>query len=197
MQWTEAADDVGFEAIFSWRRHRYRFCSATDIRERNFFFMSRCYFVLVFFALLACTESAAADYLLRLETAELRELPNGNQKTDPKTCETFEILVNTGQAFYGSTLSGTNKVLLKGRFEEANDGSHRVQVHYQKKLASGESVPVGSGQRLPISNAIELNTAMIPVTLGKTVEFDAQISRSKKIRAILSIKNFDSSRFSD
>ena len=156
--------------------------------------MRTCYFVSILFVLIASTNSAAADYLLRLETAELLERPNGEQEPDSRTRETVEILVHAGKAFYGSTLIGKDRVLVTGTLEEANDGTPRVQIHYQKKSASGESVPAINGQRLPISNAIELKTAMIPVALGKAVEFDAQITRSKKMRAILSINNFDPSQ---
>jgi hypothetical protein len=159
--------------------------------------MFRFSFTSILFILLASTNSFAADYLLRLETAELRELANGKQEPDTTTSESVEILVHAGKAFYSSTLIGKDRVLMNGTLEEAIDGTPRVQIHYQKKSASSESAPSINGQRLPISYAIELKTAMIPFVLGKAVEFDAQITRSKNMRAILLINNFDPSQIPD
>ncbi|MCA9130709.1 MAG: hypothetical protein KDB22_26665 [Planctomycetales bacterium] len=99
--------------------------------------------------------------------------------------------------FYGGTVNGKDRVLVNGMLEEAKDGTPRVQLHDQKKSASGESVPAINGQPQPISKAIELKTAVIPFALGKAVEFDVEISRSKKMRAILSINNFDPSQIPD
>jgi hypothetical protein len=94
-------------------------------------------------------------------------------------------------------MNRTDSVLVKGKLEEANDGTQRVQVNYRKNSASGETVPGVNGQRLPISDAIEIKTDVISVKLGKAVEFDVNVSRSKKIRAILTVNNFDPSRNPD
>ena len=156
--------------------------------------MSKCYLVPVLLTLLACTNCAAADYLLRIETAELRSLPNGAQEPDLKTRETVEILVQTGKAFYVNSKYGTDRVQVTGKLEDANDGTQRLQVNYRKTSATGETVPGADGQRFPISNAIDLKTNALSIKLGKAVEFDGTVSGSKKERAILSVSNFDPSQ---
>lgn len=159
--------------------------------------MSKYYFVPILLTLFASTNCAAADYLLRIETAELRGLPNGAQEPDLKTRETVEILVHAGKAFYVNTKNGTDRVQVTGKLEEANDGTQRLQVNYRKTSASGETVPGADGQRFPISNGIAVKTDAISVKLGKSIEFDISVSSSKKVRAILSVNNFDTSRSPD
>lgn len=149
--------------------------------------MSKRYFASMLLTLLISVHSGASDYLLRVETAELRVRPNGAQETDSSTRETFEILVHSGKAFFGRTQNGTNKVLVNGKLEEASDGKFLAQVNYRKSSASGETIPAVNGQRLPVLNAIEMKTDVITVELGKEVEVDFDVSRSKKIRAKLSI----------
>lgn len=159
--------------------------------------MRKCYLLPILLPLFAITNCAAADYLLRIETAELRGLPNGTQEPDLKTRETVEILVHAGKAFYLNTKNGADRVQVTGRLEESNDGTQRLEVNYRKTSASAETVPGADGQRLPVSNAIEVKTDAISVRLGKAIEFDASVSGSRKIRAILSVSNFDPSRSPD
>lgn len=159
--------------------------------------MSKFYLVPILLTLFASTNCAAADYLLRIETAELRNLPNGAQEPDLKTLETVEILVQTGKAFYLNTKNGTDRVQVTGKLEEANDGTQRLQVNYRKTSATGETIPGADGQRFPISNAIDLKTNAISIKVGKAVEFDGTVSGSKKVRAILSVNHFDPSQNSN
>ncbi len=159
--------------------------------------MSKCYLAPILLTLLACANSASADYLLRLEVAELCDLPNGKQEPDARTSETIEILVHPGKAFYTTITNGTVRVLVNGKLEEANDGTQLMQVKYRKTSASGETIPGINGQRLPISNAIEIKTDVIPVTLGKAVEFDGKVSRHKQVRATLTVSKFDPSQSLD
>ncbi len=159
--------------------------------------MSKRFFAPILLTLLTCANAAAADYLLRLETAGLRDLPNGTQEADSRTRETVEILVHAGRAFCSSTKNGASRVLLSGKLEDANDGTQRVQVTYRKISASGETVPGVKGQRLPISDAIEVKTAVMTVEIGKAVEFDSNVSNAKKIRTILSVTHFDPSENPD
>ncbi len=159
--------------------------------------MSKCYIASLLFALFICTNASAADYLLRIETVELRDLPSGAQEPDSKTRETVELLVHAGKGFYGCTVNGTDRVQVKGKLDEAKDGTQRIQVNYRKNSVSDETVPGVHGQRLPISNAIEMKTDVISVQLGKAVEFDASVSRSRKIRTTLVVHPFDPSRSPD
>ncbi len=159
--------------------------------------MNTCYFFSILFALLISTNSAAADYLLRIETVEVRDLPNGAQEPDMGTREIIEILVHSGKGFYGSTMKGTHRVQVKGKLEEAKDGTQRVQMSYRRSSASDEMVPGVHGERLPVSNAIEMKTDVISVQLGKPVEFDTNVSRTRKMRTTLVVQNYDSSRSPD
>ncbi len=159
--------------------------------------MSYRFFASILLTLLASANAGASDYLLKLETTELSDLPNGAQEPDSRTRETIEILVHSGRTFFSRTQNGKDKVLVNGKLEEASDGKHRVQVSYRKSTASGETVPVVNGQRLPVLDAIELKTELIDIQPGKAVEFDFNVSRSKKIRAILTVNNFDPSQSSN
>ena len=55
--------------------------------------MTRCFLAAIFLALFASSYSAADDYLLRLETVDLRVLPNGDKEVNEGTPESIEIVV--------------------------------------------------------------------------------------------------------
>ncbi len=59
----------------------------------------------------------AADYLLKLEVKQLNEPQTGDSATAARSHETVEILVRTGEAFYGNTFTATERVTICGRLQ--------------------------------------------------------------------------------
>ncbi len=84
--------------------------------------MIRCYFAAILLTLFVSTYAVADDYLLRLETVGLRDLPNGDQEPDSKTLESVEIVVRNNNSFYGSTTIDIHKISISGMIQESKDG---------------------------------------------------------------------------
>ncbi len=55
--------------------------------------MIKFYFAAILLTLFSSTYAVADDYLLRLETVGLRDLPNGDQEPDSGIRESIEIVV--------------------------------------------------------------------------------------------------------
>lgn len=155
--------------------------------------MSKCYFAAILLTLFVNTYAVADDYLLRLETVGLRDLPNGDQEPDSKSLESVEIVVRNNNSFYGSTTIGIDKISISGMVQESKDGRLRVEIHYMRISDTGESVPGVDGQRHPISKGFSFATTERLVELGKPVETDALVSRSRSIRTTLLIDYFEAS----
>lgn len=159
--------------------------------------MIRCYSAAFLLTLIASTYAVADDYLLRLETVGLRDLPNGDQEPESEILESVEIVVRNNNSFYGSTTIGVDKISVSGKVRESRDERLRVEMHYKRSSDTGESVPGVDGKRHPIREGFTFNTTAKTVELGKPVVTDARVSRSKSIRITILIDDFDPSRNRD
>ncbi len=159
--------------------------------------MNRCYFAAMLLTLFSSTYVGADDYLLRLETVGLHDLPNGDQEPDSKTPESIEIVVRNNNSFYGSITTGVDKISIRGMIQESQDEKLLVEVHYKRSSATGEFVPGVDGKRHPIRKGLTFDSSANLVELGKPVVFDALVSQSKSNRLTLLIDYFDPSRNRD
>ncbi len=71
------------------REHRRSACNSKETD----FEMIKFYFAAILLTLFSSTYAVADDYLLRLETVGLRDLPNGDQEPDSGIRESIEIVV--------------------------------------------------------------------------------------------------------
>ncbi len=155
--------------------------------------MIKCYFAAILLTLFSGTCAFAGDYLLRVETVGLRELPNGDKEPDSSVPESIEIVVRNNSAFFGSTTIGVDKISIRGILQESGDGTLRVEIHYKKSSDTGEFGPVVDGKKLPIRKNLTFNSSENSVQLGKPVVLDALVSNSKRKRLTLLIDHFDPS----
>lgn len=170
--------------------------SANNLIEKDFA-MWKCCLAVILLGFVVSTNSVADEFLLRLETAELRDLPNGEQEPDLKTRESVEILVRAGRAFYNRTTNGLHTISIRGKVEEANPGKSLVQLQFSKTSDTGQSVPLINGQRKTINNVFEAKITAMTLEFGKPVELDGLVTNSKRIRTTLSIDHFDPSNNQD
>lgn len=155
--------------------------------------MIKWYFAAILLTLFSGTCSIADDYLLRVETVGLRELPNGDQEPDSQVPESIEIVVRKNNSFYGSTTIGIDKISIRGMIRESDDGKLRVEIHYKKSSETGEFVPGVDGKNRPIRKSLtfDFDSSANLVELGKPVAHDALVSNSKRTRLTLFIDHFD------
>ena len=150
-------------------------------------------FAAILLTLLSGTSAIADDYLLRVETVGLRELPNGDQEPDSKVPESIEIVVRNNDSFYGSTTIGVDKISIRGVIRESDDGKLRVEIHFKKSSDTGEVVPGVDGKKHPIRKNLTFDSSAKSVELGKPVVPDALVSNSRRKRLTLLIDHFDPS----
>ena len=155
--------------------------------------MIKCYFATIMLAIFSSTYAIADGYLLRVETVELRDLPNGDQAPDSKILESIEIVVGINKTFYGSTTIGEDKISIRGRIRESQDERLLVELHYEKFSETGEFVPVVGGKMHPVRKGLIFESKAKSVELGETVVFDGLVSLSERKRLTLSIDHFDPS----
>ncbi|MEO8268735.1 MAG: hypothetical protein ABI557_03380 [Aureliella sp.] len=155
--------------------------------------MRKCYFAAILLTLFVSTYAVADDYLLRVETVGLRDLPNGDQEPDSKTLESVEIVVRNNNSFYGSTTIGIHKISISGMIQELKDGRLLVEMHYRRISETGESIPGVDGQRHPIRKGLNFNYTAKFVELGKPDKTDALVSLSSSVRTTLLIDHFEAS----
>ncbi len=159
--------------------------------------MTKLFLPAIVVALIASNNCAATDYLLKLAVKQLNEPQTAESASAARTHETVEILVRTGETFYGNTFIGTDRVTIRGRLEESGDGTPRVKLNYRKTSVSNESEPGSRSEELQKTNAIEFKTDAIPMTLGKPVEYDALLTVSNRVRLVVSINDIDRTLISD
>lgn len=159
--------------------------------------MIKCFFAAILLTLFTNTYAVADDYLLRLETVGLRDLPNGDQEPDSGIHESIEIVVRNNNSFCGSTTIGVDKISIRGMIQESPDEKLRVEIHYRSFSDSGEFVPGVDGKRLPIRKGFTFDSSANIVELGKPVVFDGLVSQSKRKRLTLLIDYFDPTRNRD
>lgn len=159
--------------------------------------MIKCYFAAILLTLFSCTYAVADDYLLRLETVGLRELPNGDQEPESGIPESIEIVVRNNNSFYGSTTIGVYKTSIRGMIQELQDEKLRIEIHYKSFSDTGEFVLGVDGKRHPIRKGLTFDSSANFVELGKPVFFDGLVSQSKRKRLTLLIDCFDPTRNQD
>jgi hypothetical protein len=155
--------------------------------------MIKCCFAATLLILFSGTCAIANDYLLRVETVGLRELPNGDQEPDSRVAESIEIVVRNNNSFYGCTTIGIDKISIRGMIRESDDGRLRVEIHFKKSSDTGEVVPGVDGKKHPIRKNLTFDSSANLVELGKPVVLDGLVSNSKRKRLTLLIDHFDPS----
>ncbi len=155
--------------------------------------MIKCYLAAILLTFSVSTHVIADDYLLRLDTVGLRELPNGDQEPDSKIPESIEIVVGKNNSFYGSTSIGVHKISIRGKIRESQDERLLVELHYEKFSETGEFVPVVGGKMHPVRKGLTFESKAKSVELGETVVFDGLVSLSERKRLTLTIDHFDPS----
>lgn len=167
------------------------------IQKKRDFKMIKCYFAAMLLTLFSSTYAVADDYLLRLETVGLRDLPNGDQEPDSGIPESIEIVVQNNNSFYGSATIGVDKISIRGMIQESQDEKLRVEIHYKSFSDTGEFVSGVDGKRQPIRKGLTFDSSANLVELGKPVVFDGLVSQSKRKRLTLLIDCFDPTRNRD
>ena len=142
--------------------------------------MIKCYPAAILLTLMSATCAVADDYLLRVETVSLRELPNGERAPDASVPESIEIVVRNNSAFFGSTTIGVDKISIRGMIQESGDGTLRVEIHYKKASDTGEFVPGVDGKKRPIRKNLTFDSSDNLVELGEPVVLDALVANSKR-----------------